>query len=147
MGFVKKLEEYLDWYAFVNESEVSMAVQEFLMEEMGVEELSFGDINEADKIAKDYIEERGLKFEPDLVVSLDDKKKKIHLSDLNNQFNKKQIKRVEKIYNVAFVNACDCIKYGYWIEAWNPCMLDDEAKKKVWAAAEIYMVDRLLSNS
>ena len=41
MGFVKKLEEYLDEYSFVNEYEVSLAVQEFLMEEMDVEALSF----------------------------------------------------------------------------------------------------------
>lgn len=65
MGFVKKLEEYLDWYTFVNESEVCMAVQDFLMEEMGVEQLSYWDIMEAGKIAEDYIKEKGLKFEPD----------------------------------------------------------------------------------
>ena len=88
-----------------------MAVQEFLMEEMGVEELSFGDINEADKIAKDYIEEKGLKFEPDLVITLDVKNKQIHLNDLNNEFNEAQVARMEKIYQNAFLNACDCLYY------------------------------------
>ena len=111
MGFVKKLEEYLDDYSFVNESEVSMAVQDFLMEEMGVEQLSMSDILEADKIAKDYIEEKKLKFDPDLVVTLDPKLRCIHLNDLNNQFNEGQIKRMEKLYNAAFLNACDCLYY------------------------------------
>lgn len=111
MGFVKKLEEYLDDIAFVNKSEVSMAVQDFLIEEMGVEQLSMSDILEADKIAKDYIEEKGLKFDPDLVVTLDYKSKAIHLSDLNNEFNEGQIKRMERIYQNAFLNACDCLYY------------------------------------
>lgn len=142
MGFVKKLEEYLDWYTFVNKSEVGMAVQEFLMEEMGVEQLGFEDITEADKIAKDYIEEKGLKFNPDLVVTLDEKNKKLHLNDLNNEFNEKQVKRMEKIYNAAFLNACDCLYYWYGLGAWNSCWLDDEAKRKVWGAARTYMANQ-----
>jgi hypothetical protein len=88
-----------------------MAVEDFLMEEMGVEELSFGDIAEAGKIAKDYIKEKGLKFDPDLVITLDVKNKQIHLSDLNNEFNEAQVARMERIYNNAFLNACDCLYY------------------------------------
>ena len=142
MGFVKKLEEYLDEYSFVNEYEVSLAVQEFLMEEMDVEALSFWDITEADKIAKDYIKEKGLKFEPDLAVTVDEKNKCLHLSDLNNQFNDGQIKRMERIYNAAFLNACDCLYYWYGLDAWNSCELDDEAKRKVWGAARTYMANQ-----
>lgn len=142
MGFVKKLEEYLDDIAFVNKGEVSMAVQDFLIEEMGVEQLSMSDILEADKIAKDYIEEKGLKFDPDLVVTLDRKSKAIHLSDLNNEFNEAQVERMERIYQNAFLNACDCLYYWYGLEAWNACMLDDEAKRKVWGAARTYMANQ-----
>ena len=74
MSIIKKLEEYLDEFTFVNSQEVEMAVCDFLQEEMGVEQLSMSDILEAAKIAKDYIEEKGLKFEPDLVITIDTKK-------------------------------------------------------------------------
>jgi len=142
MWMIKKLEEYLDWYWFVNQSEVSMAVQDFLIEEMGVEQLSMSDILEADKIAKDYIEEKGLKFEPDLVVTLDEKNKKLHLADLNNEFSEDQVKRMEQQYNAAFLNACDCLYYWYGLGAWNSCWLDDGAKRQVWGAARTYMANQ-----
>lgn len=142
MGFVKKLEEYLDDIAFVNKSEVSMAVQDFLIEEMGVEQLSMSDILEADKIAKDYIEKKGLKFNPDLVVTLDRKSKAIHLSDLNNEFNEKQVARMERIYQNAFLNACDCLYYWYGRQAWNACGIEEEDEQaKIWQAAKNYMAN------
>ena len=137
---MSKLDAYLDWYAFVNQQEVEMAVCDFLQEEMGVEQLSMSDILEAAKIAKDYIEEKGLKFEPDLVITLDKKNKRIHLQDLNWEFNEAQVERMEKLYNNAFLNACDCLYYGYWRQAWNDCGLEDEeARKRVRDAAYKYL--------
>lgn len=106
MSIMSKLDAYLDWYAFVNQQEVEMAVCDFLQEEMGVEQLSFADNMEAWKIAKDYIEAKGLKFEPDLVITIDKKKWILHLSDLNGEFNEAQVERMEKLYN-------NC-----WSESW-----------------------------
>lgn len=142
MGMIKKLEEYLDSYWFVNESEVGMAVEEFLMEEMGVEQLSFSDIMEAWKMAKDYIKERGLRFDPDLVITLDWKNWCIHLSDLNWVFNEAQVERMEQIYNNAFYNACDCLKYGYGRQAWNSCGVQEaDERLKIWEAAKQYLAN------
>lgn len=140
MSIMKKLEEYLDEFTFVNSQEVEMAVCDFLQEEMGVEQLSMSDILEAAKIAKDYIEEKGLKFEPDLVITIDKKNWILHLSDLNGEFNEAQVARMEKLYNNAFLNACDCLKYGYGKSAWNDCGLEDEeARKRVRDAAYKYL--------
>ena len=142
MSIMSKLDAYLDWYAFVNQQEVEMAVCDFFQEEMGVEQLSFADNMEAWKIAKDYIEAKGLKFEPDLVITLDKKNKRIHLQDLNWEFNEAQVERMEKLYNNAFLNACDCLYYGYWRQAWNDCGLEDaEARVRVWEAAKQYLAN------
>lgn len=142
MGMIKKLEEYLDGFTFVNSQEVEMAVCDFLMEEMGVEQLSFADNMEAWKIAKDYIKEKGLKFEPDLVITLDWKNWCIHLRDLNGEFNEAQVERMEQVYNNAFYNACDCLKYGYRKSAWNSCgVKEEDEKKKIWEAAKQYLAE------
>lgn len=140
MSIMSKLDAYLDWYAFVNQQEVEMAVCDFFQEEMGVEQLSFADNMEAWKIAKDYIEAKGLKFEPDLVITLDKKNKRIHLQDLNWEFNEAQVERMEKLYNNAFLNACDCLYYWYWMSAWNSCWVEEaDERLKIWAAAKDYM--------
>lgn len=137
---MSKLDAYLDWYAFVNQQEVEMAVCDFFQEEMWVEQLSFADNMEAWKIAKDYIEAKGLKFEPDLVITIDKKNWILHLKDLNWEFNEAQVERMEKVYNNAFLNACDCLKYGYGKSAWNDCGLEDEeARKRVRDAAYKYL--------
>ena len=140
MERLQKIYEYLDWYTFVNESEVSMAIQDYMMEEEDNLNPSMWDCIEAWEIANKYIKERGLKFEPDLVITIDTKKWELHLSDLNNQYNEKQIERMEKIYNNAFLNACDCLKYWYGKSAWNDCWLEDEeARKRVWDSAYKYL--------
>lgn len=137
---MSRLDAYLDWYAFVNQQEVEMAVCDFLQEEMGVEQLSFLDITEAEKIAKDYIEEKGLKFDPDLVITLDKKKWILHLQDLNWEFNEAQVERMELMYNEAFLNACEWLKYWYGKNAWNDWGLEDaEARVRVWKAAKQYL--------
>ena len=137
---MSRLDAYLDDFWFVNQQEVEMAVCDFLQEEMGVEQLSMSDILEAWKIAKDYIEEKGLKFDPDLVITLDSKEKKIHLRDLNNEINEKQVERMEKMYNNAFLNACDCLYYWYWMSSWNSCGVEEaDERLKIRAAAKNYM--------
>ena len=35
----------------------------------------------------------------------------------------------------AYMNACDCIYYGYWRTYWNNCGLDNEESVKVWEQA------------
>lgn len=142
MSIMNKLDAYLDWYAFVNQQEVEMAVQEFLTEEMGFEELSFWDIMEAWKIAKDYIEEKGLKFEPDLVITIDKNNWIIHLNDLNGEFNEAQVARMEKIYNKAFISACDCIEHGYWMNAWHSYWVREYWERlKIWEAAKQFLAN------
>lgn len=142
MKLTKKFREYMDWYAFVNKQEVEMAACDYLQEEMWVESLSIWEAFEATEAAEKYIKEKGLKFWPDLVITIDKKEWCIHLYDLNWEFNEAQVKRMEKVYNAAFLNACDCLKYGYGKEAWNDCGLkDDEARARVWRAAITYLTN------
>lgn len=63
MERLQKIYEYLDWYTFVDESEVSMAVQEYMMEEEGNLNPSRWDCMEAWEIAGKYIKEKGLSFD------------------------------------------------------------------------------------
>ena len=137
---MSRLEAYLDNYGFVNREEVVMAVNDFFQEEMGVEQLSFWDLMEAWKIADDYIKEKGLKFDPDLVITLNRKNKCIHLQDLNGELNENQVKRMEMMYNNAFRNACDCLYYWYGMSAWNSCGVEEaDERLKIRAAAKEYM--------
>ena len=138
---IEELFNELDWYVFVNRFEVNCAVQETMMEE-DIEACSFADCIEAGRLADEYIKDRGLKFDADLCVTLDKKNKCIHLSDLNWEFNEEQVERMEKLYNNAFLNACDCLYYWYGKKAWNDCGLEDEeARAKVWESAKQYMAD------
>lgn len=35
----------------------------------------------------------------------------------------------------AYMNACDCLYYGYGAQAWNRCGLDETAAKEIWKQA------------
>ena len=56
--------EFLDWFTFVNESEIYMAVEDFLTENMLCSPSRWTCFY-ASKLWKEYIEERKLKFEED----------------------------------------------------------------------------------
>ena len=56
------LRDYLDWYDFVNQSEISDAVLEFMEEEMWVLNPSYQDCLNAGEYADEYIELRWIKF-------------------------------------------------------------------------------------
>lgn len=61
-----KLYEFLDWYKFVNETEVSMAVVEFFFPhagEEGWEQPSYGELSLCDELAQKYIADRDLSFD------------------------------------------------------------------------------------
>lgn len=136
--FKDKIYSYLDEYAFINESEVNMAVQDYFMEEEWLEQTSFGDCLRAWEIAEQYIKDRNIKFEADLVMSIDSENK-IHLSDLNNVLNEKQVERLQEKCRNAFLNACDCLYYWYGRNDWNKCKLDDWLARRVRECAKNYM--------
>ena len=54
------LYEYLDWYAFVNSSEISMAVLDFMAEEMDIQNPSRWHCALADELATEYMKDRRL---------------------------------------------------------------------------------------
>lgn len=54
--------DYLDWFKFVDECEVSMAVNDFFMEEMGELEPSYWDLMEYWALANEYIKNKQLTF-------------------------------------------------------------------------------------
>lgn len=63
----KELYEYLDWYSFVNYDEVVMCVNDFFMEEKWELEPSMYDLLDYQDYAIEYIIERWLEFESDVV--------------------------------------------------------------------------------
>ena len=130
------LKNYLDAYTFVNKEEVYNAVNDYFIEEW---DLKTPDWIVNQDLADEYIKEKNLKFDSDLVITLDRKNKEIHLEDLNNELNEKQVNRLEKLYQNVFLNACDCLYYGYWKNACNFLWLDEEAKIKIWDCAKNYM--------
>ena len=58
----KDLFDYLDWFSFVHDEEVCMAVADFFMEEMGVFNPSYWEILEYWELATEYIKSKGLIF-------------------------------------------------------------------------------------
>lgn len=58
----KDLFDYLDWFTFVNDEEVWMAVADFFMEEMGVFNPSYWEIIEYWELATEYMKNKGLVF-------------------------------------------------------------------------------------
>lgn len=130
------LKNYLDAYTFVNKEEIYNAVNDYFIEEW---DLKTPDWTVNQDLADEYIKEKNLKFDSDLVITLDRKNKKIHLEDLNNELNEKQVQRLEKQYQNVFLNACDCLYYGYWKNACNFLWLDEEAKAKIRDCAKNYM--------
>ena len=47
--------------------------------------------------------------------------------------------REEKAKKYAYLNACDCLKFGYGKKHWNPCGLKGEEAAKIWQQAAAYM--------
>ena len=41
----------------------------------------------------------------------------------------------DKAKQNAYMNACDCLFYGYGQEFWNDCGIDDADRREVWAQA------------
>lgn len=41
--------------------------------------------------------------------------------------------------NAAFLNACDCLKFGFGTKHWNTCGLNKEEAEEVWKAAILYL--------
>lgn len=132
--FKDEIYSYLDEYAFINESEVNMAVQDYFMEE-GQEQFGMYDCIECGNIAEQYIKDRNIKFESDLVISMDSENK-IHLSDLNNVLNEKQVERLQEKCRKAFISACDCLYYWYGRDDWNKGKLDDWLARRVRECAK-----------
>lgn len=130
--------DYLDQYIFVNEDEVLMALNDYLMESTW-EQLSINDLFDVEQWADYYIQLRDLHFDPDLVCTIDYKNKQLHIQDLNHQFTNEQVAKKEKQRNVAFLNACDCLHYWYWINARNTNWLDEEERQCVRQWAIDYM--------
>ena len=64
---IEKLFDYLDWYSFVNYSEVYMCVSDYFMEEEWEFEPSLWDLLDYQDYAIEYIIARNLEFEPDVV--------------------------------------------------------------------------------
>lgn len=59
---IEKLYEYLDWYDFVSEEEINMAVCEFIEQNSG-EPLSYYDCACATELAEQYIKDSDLHFD------------------------------------------------------------------------------------
>ena len=59
----ENLYEYLDWYDFVNRSEISDAVLEYFAEELDILNPSYWHCLAAGQYADEYIEDRGIKFD------------------------------------------------------------------------------------
>lgn len=43
----------------------------------------------------------------------------------------------------AYMNACDCLRYGYGVPAWNKCGLNESTAKEVWKQAFFDMTQAL----
>lgn len=127
--------EYLSSFEFVNMHEVVSAVNDYMLEELGVLEPSFEDLMNASTAAQMYVEQEGIKFEPDLVCTIDIKNKELHLQDLNWELTDEQVAEKEKQRNVAFKNACDCLYYWYGKKDWNCNWLDEWEQVRVWNTA------------
>ena len=60
----KQFFEYMDWYTFVNESEINMAVCEYV-EHVNDRPLSMWEMGDISEIADDYIREKNLTLDDD----------------------------------------------------------------------------------
>lgn len=60
----KQFYEYMDWFNFVNKTEVEMAVNEYL-EHVNQRPLCMWEMGDLREIAEDYMNERNLKFDED----------------------------------------------------------------------------------
>lgn len=45
----------------------------------------------------------------------------------------------DKAKQNAYMNACDCLFYGYGQEFWNDCGIDEQDRREVWTQARIDM--------
>lgn len=41
----------------------------------------------------------------------------------------------DKAKRNAYMNACDCLYYGYGMKFWNDCGIDKEDRREVWTQA------------
>lgn len=63
----KQFYEYMDWFNFVNEQEVEMAVCEYV-EHVNQRPLCMWEMWDMSDIAEDYIRDRGLEFEEEIIL-------------------------------------------------------------------------------
>lgn len=63
----KQFYEYMDWFSFVNETEVYMAVCDYYEKTMD-RAISMWECGDMQEVADDYIRDRNLKFEEEEVV-------------------------------------------------------------------------------
>ena len=133
--------EYLSNFEFVNMHEVVSAVNDYMLEELGVIDLSFEDLMNASTAAQMYVEQEGIKFEPDLVCTIDIKNKELHLQDLNWELTDEQVAEKEKQRNIAFKNACDCLYYWYGKDSRQSNWLDEWEQHRVWNTAISVMAE------
>lgn len=43
---------------------------------------------------------------------------------------------MEKIKKIVYLNACDCLRYGYGFKYLNKCGLNDQEALKIWKKAK-----------
>lgn len=60
----KQFFEYMDWFSFVNETEVYMAVCDYYEKTMN-RPISMGECGDMSEVADDYIREKNLNFDED----------------------------------------------------------------------------------
>ena len=43
----------------------------------------------------------------------------------------------DKAKQNAYMNACDCLYYGYGMSFWNDCGISEDERRKVWTQARM----------